>query len=146
MPSGIKGSNRKYNCLYCNKENMYGHSKINKYCDNVCQGKYRWINETIPRIENGNKTEPSTVKKYLIEKFGNKCVECGQENSWNNKPLMLQLDHIDGDSDNSFLNNLRLLCPNCHTQTETYGNAGKGNRYKKLSKRNLYLQEYKRVD
>ena len=125
---------------------MYGHSKINKYCDNLCQGKYRWINETIPRIENGDKTEPSTVKKYLIEKFGNKCVECGQENSWNNKPLMLQLDHIDGDSDNSFLNNLRLLCPNCHTQTETYGNAGKGNRYKKLSKRNLYLQEYKRVD
>jgi len=135
-----------YNCLYCNKENKYGHSKINKYCDNVCQGKYRWINETIPRIENGDKTEPSTVKKYLVEKFGNKCVECGQENSWNNKPLMLQLDHIDGDSDNSLISNLRLLCPNCHTQTETYGNAGKGNRYKKLSKRNLYLQEYKRVD
>ena len=135
-----------YNCLYCNKENKYGHSKINKYCDNVCQGKYRWINETIPRIENGDKTEPSTVKKYLIEKFGNKCVECGQENSWNSKPLMLQLDHIDGDSDNSLISNLRLLCPNCHTQTETYGNAGKGNRYKKLSKRNLYLQEYKRVD
>ena len=135
-----------YNCLYCNKENKYGHSKVNKYCDNVCQGKYKWINETIPRIENGDKTDPSTVKKYLVEKFGNKCVECGQENSWNNKTLMLQLDHIDGDSDNSLISNLRLLCPNCHTQTETYGNAGKGNRYKKLSKRNLYLQEYKRVD
>ena len=41
------------------------------------------------------------------------------------------------------IENLRLLCPNCHTQTPTYGNAGKGSRYKKNTKRNKYLQEYK---
>ena len=63
-----------------------------------------------------------------------------------NKKLSLQLDHIDGDSDNNKLHNLRLLCPNCHSQTSTFGNAGKGNRYKKITKRNSYLREYKSLD
>jgi 5-methylcytosine-specific restriction endonuclease McrA len=83
------------------------------------------------------------LKKYLIEKFGEQCSECGQEGTWNNSPLVLQLDHIDGDSDNNFLKNLRLLCPNCHTQTENFGSKGQGSRYKKNTKRNLYLREYK---
>ena len=72
-----------------------------------------------------------------------KCSECGQEGTWNNKPLVLQLDHIDGDSDNNHPNNVRLLCPNCHTQTENFGSKGKGSRYKKVTKRNSYLREYK---
>lgn len=145
MPSGIKGSNKKYHCLFCGSENMWGHSKINRYCNNVCQAQYKWINETIPRIESGGGTCGSTptLKKYLIEKFGEQCSECGIKSIWNSKPLSLQLDHIDGDSDNNYPSNLRLLCPNCHSQTETFGNGGLGNRYKKVSKRNKYLQEYK---
>ena len=39
--------------------------------------------------------------------------------------------------------NLRTLCPNCHSQTETFGSKGQGSRYKKISKRNQYLQSYK---
>lgn len=39
---------------------------------------------------------------------------------WQNKPLTLQLDHIDGDNTNNNFDNLRLLCANCHTQTDTY--------------------------
>ncbi len=144
MPSGIKGSNRKYHCLHCNKENLWSHSKINKFCNNVCQGQFKWINETISRVEKGEVPDGSpALKKYLIEKFGEKCFECGQEANWNNKPLVLQLDHIDGDSDNNYPKNLRLLCPNCHTQTENFGSKGKGSRYKKVTKRNSYLREYK---
>ena len=134
-----------YNCLSCNKVNLWGRTKINKFCDNVCQGVYKWKNITIPRIENGecSHSAVATLKKYLIEKHGETCFECGQNALHNNKPLTLQLDHIDGDSDNNYPNNLRLLCPNCHTQTENFGSKGLGNRYKKITKRNQYLQQYK---
>jgi Zn finger protein HypA/HybF involved in hydrogenase expression len=133
-----------YQCLYCNKENIFGYSKRNKYCDNVCQGKHKWITETVPRIEQGTRADPVTLKKYLAEKRGMVCEECGIENQYNNKPLVLQLDHIDGNSDDNHPNNIRLLCPNCHSQTDTYAAKGQGVRYhKKNSRRNRYLQEYK---
>lgn len=48
-----------------------------------------------------------------------KCECCGNT-EWNGKPIPLQLDHIDGNPHNHLLSNLRLLCPNCHAQTETY--------------------------
>ncbi|GAA1809788.1 hypothetical protein GCM10009749_17860 [Agromyces neolithicus] len=47
------------------------------------------------------------------------CVACGLGPEWNGKPLTLELDHVDGDRLNNELANLRLLCPNCHAQTET---------------------------
>jgi endogenous inhibitor of DNA gyrase (YacG/DUF329 family) len=133
-----------YNCLHCGKENKWGYSKINKFCDNICQGLFKWVSETVPRIEEGLVPDGSpALKKYLIETRGESCEECGQDNAWNNKPLVLQLDHIDGDSDNNFPSNIRLLCPNCHSQTENFGSKGKGSRYKKITKRNQYLREYK---
>ena len=133
-----------YNCLHCGTENIFGHSKVNKFCDNICQGQYKWLNETVGRIERGEVSDGSpALKKYLIETRGEQCQECGQAGSWNNKPLVLQLDHIDGDSDNNLPINIRLLCPNCHSQTENFGSKGKGNRYKKITKRNNYLREYK---
>ncbi len=133
-----------YNCLHCGKENKWGHSKTNKYCDNICQGLFKWENETKPRILAGEVPDGSpALKKFLIETRGEKCEECGQEGTWNNKPLVLQLDHVDGDSDNNFPSNIRLLCPNCHSQTENFGSKGKGSRYKKITKRNSYLREYK---
>jgi hypothetical protein len=51
----------------------------------------------------------------------NKCSKCGLGPEWNGEPLTIQLDHIDGNRKNFNLTNLRMLCPNCHTQTETYG-------------------------
>ena len=56
------------------------------------------------------------LKEGLIQ---NKCSICGIE-SWNNKQIQLELDHIDGNRINHEFNNLRLLCPNCHSQTDTY--------------------------
>jgi 5-methylcytosine-specific restriction endonuclease McrA len=61
------------------------------------------------------------LKKRMI-KDGikeNKCEICGIV-EWNSNPLAMQLDHIDGNSHNHKLENLRLTCPNCHSQTETY--------------------------
>ncbi len=75
--------------------------------------------------ENNSK---NTVKRY-IKKYNLiplKCAECKIEDLWNGKPLTLQLDHIDGNCNNDILNNLRWLCPNCHSQTSTYtGRANK---------------------
>ena len=145
MPKGIKGSGisyQTYKCLHCNKENKCGRTKFNKFCDNVCQGKYKWEHETVPRIEAGQ-GGIRALKKYLLDIKGETCIECSQSATWNNKPLVLQLDHIDGDSDNNYPINIRLLCPNCHSQTENFGSKGQGSRYKKITKRNLYLREYK---
>jgi Zn finger protein HypA/HybF involved in hydrogenase expression len=46
--------------------------------------------------------------------------ECGIIDRWRNKIIILDLDHIDGNNRNNQLSNLRFLCPNCHSQTETY--------------------------
>ena len=145
MPKGYKGTNKTYACLSCGKENAWGWSKTNKFCNNQCQGDWKWINETIPRIEAGLCTHNSyaVLKRYLIETNGHACAVCGQEPEWNGKPLSLQIDHIDGDSDNNWPANLRLICPNCHTQTDTFGAKGLGSRYKKITKRNEYVREYR---
>lgn len=51
----------------------------------------------------------------------NLCEVCRLPGEWQNKPLTMHLDHINGNPSDHRLNNLRILCPNCHTQTPTYG-------------------------
>ena len=57
----------------------------------------------------------------LIE---HKCQECGITDEWNGKQIILQLDHINGINDDNRIENLRFLCPNCHSQTHTYCRGG----------------------
>lgn len=61
------------------------------------------------------------LKERLLRSnlFEYKCSICSIKD-WANKKLTLQLDHIDGNNKNNSFNNLRLLCPNCHSQTPTY--------------------------
>lgn len=83
-----------------------------------CQ--YRNIPNEI--LFNKNKARHNTLKKRILKEnlIPYKCSECTLEPVWNNKILTLQLDHINGDNTDNRLENLRFLCPNCHSQTETF--------------------------
>ena len=130
-------------CSHCQK--LLRKRTQQKFCSISCQTKFRWKQKVSNLESNRENTTPETLKKYFKTELKIvDCQECGQKPVWNGKPLVMQLDHIDGNSDNNKLFNLRLICPNCHTQTPTFSSKGKGSRYKKKTKRNRYLREYKR--
>ena len=58
-----------------------------------------------------------------------KCFECGLGDEWNGSKISLHLDHINGMSGDHRLENLRFLCPNCHSQTKTYAGKNKTTTY-----------------
>ena len=60
-----------------------------------------------------------TAKKRYLKKVELKCQHCGIT-EWLGRPIHLQVDHVNGDSKDNQFSNLRLLCPNCHSQTDTF--------------------------
>lgn len=76
------------------------------------------------------------IKKYLLRTrlIEYKCAGCGNDGEWNGKELSLQLDHINGINNDNRLENLRFLCPNCHSQTETFSGKHKSLNTKKPRK------------
>lgn len=144
MPKGIKGSARTYNCKHCGTESKWGPSKRNIYCSVKCQmdDKKEQILELWLRGEYTNKHGkfPGVAVEHVLECQNHKCAICGIIN-WNNKPIVLQQDHIDGNPNNLWPDNLQMLCPNCHSQTETWGTKSRG---PKVEKKRDYRNEYRR--
>lgn len=70
---------------------------------------------------NNNHHRNILKREYInrILKGKAKCEICGTE-TWLGKPLVLQIHHKDGNHNNNSIDNLQLLCPNCHTQTDTF--------------------------
>ena len=133
-------------CRHCNLKTIMNRGK-NYYCSAKCQHDYQWINKKIPEIEAGKVKQSPTHRKYLTETRGYICeginnVPCGIH-KWNNSTLVLQVDHIDGNPDNNFPSNLRLLCPNCHSLTSTY-KGGNKNTPKTDSRSTLHRDIYRR--
>jgi hypothetical protein len=118
------------NCIHCNK--ILGKSAI-KFCSTKCQRECEYLQRVSMWIEGTYETKSRNFfRRYLTETQGYKCSCCNISN-WNDKPIVLEVDHIDGNSENNRPENLRFICPNCHSQTDTYKarNIGKGRHYRR---------------
>lgn len=119
------------NCLRCNK--YFNGNRHAIYCSMGCSANYRreiYIQRWLVGLETGSMNNGSydpRIKNYLLEQANYKCSKCfwGEPNPTTGKPI-LTIDHIDGNWKNNKVNNLILICYNCHTLTPTFGSLNKG--------------------
>ena len=111
----------------------------NRFCSIRCQHDlqfktmYReWINDVfIGRLGK------SFLKRAVAYRDGYKCSVCGIKD-WNQKPITFEVEHINGNSEDNSPDNLCLICPNCHSQTDTYKGKNKGSgRYARTIRRTM---------
>ena len=131
--NGEKYISKEHKCINCGKELSY-EQRNNKFCSQECLNDYRYKN-TIQKVLNGENLIsgasgiPKHLKRYLMELHNNKCEKCGwgeEHPITHNIPL--EVHHIDGDCTNNRLENLQLLCPNCHCLTENFGSLNKNSK------------------
>lgn len=124
--AGGNYKNIKYHIDKNNIDISHFNSKLNSLKNIEVYNNKRQYSIDLVLCEN-SKVSRNYLKKILHKyKFLNYiCSECEQVPNWNNKPLVLQIDHINGIYNDNRLSNLRWLCPNCHSQTNTF--AGKNN-------------------
>jgi hypothetical protein len=108
---------------------------INEFCSHKCVVEYKyllaindWLAGKISGSIQKNGEISSTIRKWVHRQKGDICWDCG----WNeinpatgNVPV--QIEHIDGNYSNNRPENLKLLCPNCHALTSTWGSLNNGN-------------------
>jgi hypothetical protein len=110
-----------------------------RYCSQGCQfagTQQRQIEAWLAGDSNpphaGEGRIPDYLKRWWLATYGEKCGQCG----WAVRRradgrIPLTWDHVDGDCSNNRFGNIRLLCPNCHALTDTYGSLNKSSRRKR---------------
>lgn len=96
------------------------------YCTLRCQADHRFKLSLDKWLSTGEAPSNSAIRKYITHLDGYKC-SCCSLSDWNNKPITLEVEHIDGNSDDDSRENVCLICPNCHSQTDTYKGKNRGN-------------------
>ena len=111
-------------CVYC--KTMQVKTRVAKFCSTKCSGAYQtqwvvdaWILD--PSTATTTQGVKSAIKKHLISQANYSCSKCSwAEINQVTKRCPLEVDHIDGDAYNNAPANLQVLCPNCHSLTDTY--------------------------
>ncbi|HEU0191074.1 MAG TPA: HNH endonuclease [Mycobacterium sp.] len=107
------------------------------FCTNACQQAHRrrllleaWLDTGVC---GRTSYQGNYVRDYLDEQQCRCCAICGIQDKWNGRPLVLIIDHVNGDASNDRRENLRLICPNCDSQLPTYKarNRGSGRYYRR---------------
>ena len=118
----------KSNCKNCGKEITYNPSqKSGLFCSWNCSATDRLkVKFTL------NTTWSKGMGTHLKKLRGEQCEQCGITEH-NGKPITFQIDHINGNRSDNRHENLKIMCPNCHSQTPTFGVKNvKGESYKKM--------------
>ena len=118
----------KKKCKFCGKE-FEGNSR-RLLCSNECSQEYRHKEAYNDFIENNEKYcnggyTPKNFKNDFLKEQNGVCAICGCLPEHNGKPLVFILDHIDGNAANNKRENLRMICPNCDSQLDTFKSKNK---------------------
>lgn len=116
-------------CEFCGKVFYFRkRNSLGLYCSSECFGKHKsklkkeeWYKGELKKLDR------SVIRKYLKEDRGNRCeIEgCGLS-MWLGKDIVLIVDHINGNPGDDRPENVRLICPNCNSQTDTFSGRNKG--------------------
>lgn len=115
-------------CIVCGKPLSRGHKT--EYCQQHLI-EHRREEKIKTWLETGSvgmtvdTTIRGVIREYIFNEQDKKCAICGISNQWNGQTLNFVLDHIDGDASNSCRENLRLICPNCDSQLDTFKSRNK---------------------
>jgi predicted transcriptional regulator len=112
----------------------------NKFCTSFCSSSYKHKEAYNDYLKNNYKYcnggyTPKNFKDFFLNDQNNKCQICNIDSKWMNRDLIFVIDHIDGDASNNKRENIRMICPNCDSQTETFKSKNKN------SKRRNYWKE-----
>lgn len=143
---------------YTTKDNSWGYSQVKQRMDDLHLNGYNFRGKQNLKQEktsidanklfsSNSKHSRTVLRRYVLKHslLPYKCSICGIK-EWNNKTISLELDHINGVNNDNRLVNLRFLCPNCHSQTSTYGSRNIQTHYEVSENlENLILSNYRKI-